>query len=66
MPDLYALDELIKRPTAIHGKLSIDDVRILPLLRSAAVVKDLKFPRNVREYFETMMEIAGHEPLPSN
>jgi glutaredoxin 2 len=65
MPDLEELDCLIESPTAVNGKLSRDDIRVLPLLRSAAVVKDLRFPRKVRDYFETMMQLIGHRPLPA-
>jgi glutaredoxin 2 len=64
MPDLEQLDRLIEGPTAVSGKLSVDDVRVLPILRSAAVVKDLRFPHKVREYFETMMGQIGYQPLP--
>jgi hypothetical protein len=35
---------------------------VLPLLRSAAVVKGLRFPRKVRDYFEGMMELVGYRP----
>ena len=64
MPDLEQLDRLIESPTAVNGKVSRDDIRVLPLLRSAAVVKSLRFPRKVRDYFETMMELIGYQPLP--
>jgi glutaredoxin 2 len=64
-PDLEELDRLIESPKAINGALSMDDVRVLPLLRSMAVVKDLRFPRKVREYFETMMRRVGYQPLPA-
>lgn len=64
MPDLEELDGLIEAPFAINGKLSRDDVRVLPLLRSAAVVKGLSFPQKVRAYFETMMGQIGFQPLP--
>jgi glutaredoxin 2 len=64
MPDLEELDRLIETPSAINGKLSRDDVRVLPLLRSAAVVKGLSFPHRVRAYFETMMGHIGFQPLP--
>jgi glutaredoxin 2 len=50
---------------AVNGKLSFDDIRILPLLRSAAVVKGLRFPHKVRDYFEAMMERVGYQPLPA-
>jgi glutaredoxin 2 len=50
---------------AVNGKLSLDDIRVLPLLRSAAVVKGLRFPHKVREYFEAMMEGIGYQPLPA-
>ena len=64
MPDLEELDRLIETPSAINGKLSRDDIRVLPLLRSAAVVKGLTFPHKVQEYFETMMDQIGFQPLP--
>jgi glutaredoxin 2 len=62
-PDLEQLDRLIESPTALNGKLSRDDIRVLPLLRSAAVVKGIRFPRKVRDYFESMMEFIGYRPL---
>jgi len=65
MPDLEELDHLIERPTAVNGALSLDDVRVLPLLRSAAVVKGLQFPSKVRAYFEAVMERTGYQPLPA-
>ena len=65
MPDLETLDGLIESPTAVNGRLSLDDIRVLPLLRSAAVVKGLKFPQKVRSYFETMMSRIGYQPLPA-
>jgi glutaredoxin 2 len=64
LPDLEALDHLIETPSAINGKLSLDDIRVLPLLRSVAVVKGLRFPHKVREYFEGMLSRIGYEPLP--
>ena len=64
MPDLEALDRMIGSPNAVNGSLSIDDVRVLPLLRSAAVVQGLRFPDRVRTYFETMMARTGYRPLP--
>jgi len=65
MPDLDQLARLIESPTAVNGKLSVDDVRVLPLLRSAAVVKGLRFPQKVRAYFEAMMDRIGCQPLPA-
>jgi glutaredoxin 2 len=65
MPDLEELDCLIESPLGINGNLSLDDVRVLPLLRSAAVVKGLRLPRNVRDYFESMMSLIGYQPLPA-
>jgi len=64
-PSLEELDRLIERPAAVNGKLSLDDVRVLPLLRSAAVVKELRFPDKVRSYFETLMATVGYQPLPA-
>lgn len=65
MPDLEALDDLIESPEGINGTLSLDDIRVLPLLRSVAVVKELRFPQKVRAYFETMMNRIGYRPLPA-
>ena len=65
MPELETLDRLIESPTAVNGQLSLDDIRVLPLLRSAAVVKGLRFPKKVREYFELMMTHIGYQPLPA-
>jgi glutaredoxin 2 len=65
MPDLQELDRLIESPLAVNGRLSIDDIRVLPLLRSAAVVKGLSFPKKVRDYFESMMNRIGYAPLPA-
>jgi glutaredoxin 2 len=65
MPDLEELDRLIESPRAINGTLSRDDIRVLPLLRSAAVVKGLRFPLKVRDYFEAMMSRIGYRPLPA-
>jgi glutaredoxin 2 len=65
MPHLEMLDGLIETPQAVNGTLSLDDVRVLPLLRSAAVVKGLRFPDKVRGYFETMMAAIGYRPLPA-
>jgi glutaredoxin 2 len=65
MPHLEKLDDMIESPHAINGALSFDDIRVLPLLRSAAVVKGLQFPSRVRAYFETMMGRIGYPPLPA-
>jgi glutaredoxin 2 len=65
MPDFEKLDAMIERPTAVNGILSLDDIRIFPLLRSAAVVKGLRFAHKVRDYFETMMNRIGYQPLPA-
>jgi len=65
MPDLEELDRLIESPMAVNGELSLDDIRVLPLLRSAAIVKGLRFPHKVRDYFETMMSCIGYQPLPA-
>jgi glutaredoxin 2 len=65
MPDLEALDRMIESPIAVNGTLSLDDIRVLPLLRSAAVAKGLTFPRRVRDYFDSMMSRIGYAPLPA-
>jgi glutaredoxin 2 len=65
MPVLEDLDRRIESPEAVNGALSRDDIRLLPLLRSAAVVKDLVFPDKVRTYFETLMARTGFAPLPT-
>jgi glutaredoxin 2 len=63
MPDLEAIDRLIESPQAVNGTLSLDDVRVLPVTRSLAVVKGLRFPQRLRDYFETMMARIGYQPL---
>jgi glutaredoxin 2 len=65
MPDLETLDRLIERPDSINGRLSRDDIRLFPLLRSAGVVQGLRLPDRVRAYAETMMGRTGLQPLPS-
>ena len=65
MPELEQLDRLIESPSAINGTLSLDDIRVLPLIRSAAVVKGLRFPQKLRDYFESMMRRIGFQPLPA-
>ena len=62
---LETLDRLIESPQAVNGALSLDDIRVLPLLRSAAVVKELRFPGKLRGYFESMMSMSGYQPLPA-
>jgi glutaredoxin 2 len=64
-PDFEELDRMIETPRAVNGTISLDDVHVLPLLRSAAIVTGLRFPTKVREYFETMMELIGYQPLPA-
>ena len=64
-PSLDALGRLIESPSAVNGMLSMDDIRVLPLLRSAGVVKGLRFPPKVRDYFETMMSRIGYQALPA-
>ena len=65
MPNLETLDGLIESPTAVNGTLSLDDIRVLPLLRSAGVVKGLRLPQKVSAYFDTMMRRIGYPPLPA-
>jgi len=65
MPELEELDRSIESPRAVNGTLSLDDIRVLPLLRAIAVVKGLRLPRKVGDYFETMMSSIGFEPLPA-
>jgi glutaredoxin 2 len=64
-PKLNELEQWIKQPLAVNGTLSLDDIRVLPLLRSAAIVKGLRFPAKVRDYFESMMHHIGFQPLPT-
>jgi glutaredoxin 2 len=65
IPKLDDLDALIESPQAVNDTLSMDDIRVLPLLRSAAIVDGLSFPRRVRDYFESMMNRIGFKPLPA-
>jgi glutaredoxin 2 len=64
-PKLDELDGQIESPQAVNGTLSMDDIRVLPLLRSVAVVKGLSFPQRVRDYFESMMNRIEVKPLPT-
>jgi glutaredoxin 2 len=64
MPVLEDLDEQIISANAVNGALSKDDIRLLPLLRSAAVVHGLAFPAKVDAYIKTMMARTGFKPLP--
>jgi glutaredoxin 2 len=64
IPHLEQLDQLVESPHAINGTLSRDDIRVLPLLRSAAVVEGLRLPVRVRAYFETLMDRTGYPALP--
>ncbi len=65
MPELETIDRLIESPRAVNGALSLDDVRVLPVLRSLAVVQALRFPQRLRDYFQSMMALIGHRPLPA-
>jgi len=65
MPDLEAMDRLVESSQAVNGTLSLDDVRVLPVVRSLAVVKGLRLPQRLRDYFETMMTRIGYQPLPA-
>ena len=44
MLDLQQIDRMLESPRAINGALSLDDVRVLPVLRSLAVVKEPRSP----------------------
>ena len=63
-PILEDLAHEIADPNAINGTLSLDDIRILPLLRSVAVVEGLEFPTAVAAYFQKMMRRIGYRALP--
>jgi glutaredoxin 2 len=65
IPDLEQIDRMLESPRAVNGALSLDDVRVLPVLRSLAVVKELRFPQRLRSYFESMMALIGARPLPA-
>ena len=65
MPELETLDRLIVSPDAVNGTLSRDDILVLPLLRSAAVVKGLSFPRKVLGLFRNHDARIGYQPLPA-
>jgi glutaredoxin 2 len=64
MPELDVLERMIESPSAINGTLSLDDIRVLPLLRAVAVVEGLQLPPKVRAYFEGLMARIGYAPLP--
>ena len=63
-PVLEELAAEIVDSSAINGTLSRDDIRILPLLRSVAVVEGLQFPDAVQAYFANMMTTLQFRPLP--
>jgi len=63
-PVMEELADEIVEPTAINGTLSRDDLRILPLLRSVAIVEGLTMPPQVAEYFDTMLGRVGISALP--
>src|SRR5262249_44150495 len=65
VPDLQQIDRMVESPRAINGALSLDDVRVLPVLRSLAVVKELRFPQRLHNYFESLMALIGAPPLPA-
>lgn len=61
------LDDLateIASPNGINGALSKDDLRILSLLRSVAVVDGVQFPPPVQVYVDAMMSTLPYAPLP--
>lgn len=62
-PVLSDLANEIEDPHALNGVFSKDDVRILPLLRSVAVVEGLVFPAPVQAYFDAMMSKLPYLPL---
>lgn len=64
MPVLERLAAEVASPQAINGTLSRDDIRILPLLRSVAVVEGLHFPTALQAYFTTMLARVGYPALP--
>ena len=63
-PILGDLATGIASPIALNGVLSKDDLRILPLLRSVAVVDGFQFPAPVQAYFDAMMSKLRYLPLP--
>jgi glutaredoxin 2 len=65
MPRLEDINRMTESPRAVNGALSVDDIPVLPVLRSLAVVRGLRFPPSLREYFESMMALIGYEPLPA-
>lgn len=63
-PVLGRLGNLIEAEDAINGTLSRDDLRMVPLLRSVAVVKDLILPPAVEAYLTRMLDRVGYPKLP--
>jgi glutaredoxin 2 len=52
----------------IHLRQSVvleDDSDAMARLVGKRVIKGIRFPRRVRDYFETMMSRIGFEPLPA-
>lgn len=52
--DLNQLDEWIVSPNAVHGTLSMDDIRLFPVLQNMTCIAGVVFPVKVKAYLETM------------
>ncbi|ROR11370.1 glutaredoxin 2 [Erwinia sp. JUb26] len=52
--DLRKLDDLIVKPNAVNGELSLDDIHLFPLLRSLSLVAGVEYPSRVADYRDNM------------
>ncbi|MBV4366163.1 glutaredoxin 2 [Erwinia phyllosphaerae] len=52
--DLRKLDKLIVKPNAVNGELSLDDIRLFPVLRSLTLVAGVEYPSRVADYRDNM------------
>lgn len=57
--DLARLAALIRRPDAVNGTLSTDDVHLFAHLRSLTIVAGLDWPAPVRAYCQHMSQATG-------
>lgn len=55
---LNNLVPLIQSPDGVRGKPSIDDIYLFPVLRGLTIVKNMPFPKEIREYLVRQSELS--------
>ncbi|QIQ21056.1 glutaredoxin 2 [Zophobihabitans entericus] len=56
---LVKLDAKLVGMVSDQRELSTDDIQLFPLLRNLSIVKELKFPENVKRYMQWMSQKSG-------